>query len=147
MVESKTAVLFLCTGNSARSQMAEAFLRTYAGDHFEVYSAGTEAKGIHPYTIRVMDELGIDIRQQRSERIGSIGGLRYYYYIITVCPRAEQNCPTDDWVLGSQRLHWPFENPAEAEGSEDERLQKFRQVRDEVEGRIKNWLKELEPAR
>lgn len=146
MVESKTVVLFLCTGNSARSQMAEAFLRHYGGDRFEVYSAGTEAKGINPYTIRVMDEIGMDIRQQSSDRMGAIAGIRYYNYIITVCRRTEVNCPTGDWALGRYRLNWLFEDPAAVEGDEAKIIEKFREIRDMVEMRIRAWLVELELA-
>jgi arsenate reductase len=138
---SKTAVLFLCTGNSCRSQMAEAFLRKVGGDKFEAYSAGLEPKEIHPYTIQVMDEVGIDLSGQRSKDVMEYMGRRHFGYLITVCAHAEANCPTT-FPGVSQRLHWPIDDPAAFEGSEEETLAKFREVRDEVEQRILAWLKE-----
>jgi arsenate reductase (thioredoxin) len=144
MEKVKSTVLFLCSANSARSQMAEAFLRHYADEDFDVYSAGIEAKGINPYTIRTMDERGIDIRQHTSDSLGSIGGIRYYNYIITVCSEAEKNCPSGAWALGSKRLHWNFDDPAQAKGTETEILEKFRDVRGQIEERVQTWLKELD---
>jgi len=137
---SKTAVLFLCTGNSCRSQMAEAFLRKVGGDQFEAYSAGLEPKGIHPYTIQVMNEVGIDLSGQRSKDVIEYMGRKHFGYLITVCAHAEANCPTT-FPGVSQRLHWPIEDPAAFEGSEEETLAKFREARDEVEQRILSWLK------
>ncbi|WP_201778038.1 arsenate reductase ArsC [Thermanaerothrix daxensis] len=134
-------VLFLCTGNSARSQMAEALLRHYAGDWFEVYSAGIEPKGIHPMTLKVLAELGIDASQQTSKSLQVYQGKLAFDYLITVCADAERNCP---YFPGQGvRLHWPFEDPAACEGSEEVRLQKFRQVRDQIAARIRAWLDEL----
>jgi arsenate reductase len=138
---SKTAVLFLCTGNSCRSQMAEAFLRKYGGDKFEAYSAGLEPKGIHPYTLQVMNEVGIDLSGQRSKDVMEYMGRQHFGYLITVCAHAEANCPTT-FPGVSQRLHWPIDDPAAFEGSEEGTLAKFREVRDEVEQRILSWLKE-----
>jgi arsenate reductase (thioredoxin) len=141
----KPNVLFLCTGNSARSQMAEAFLRRDAGDHFEVYSAGLEPQGINPYTIRVMDEVGLDIRQHTSDPIKTYMGHKHFLYVVTVCAHADENCPTPLWHLGT-KLHWPFDDPAAATGSEEAILAKFRDVRDEIEARIGAWVAELELA-
>jgi arsenate reductase len=138
----KTKVLFLCTGNSARSQMAEAFLRQYAGDRFEVYSAGLEPKGINPYTIRVMEEAGIPLDGHRSKVLSEYMGQVHFGYMITVCADAEEKCPSVFPDMG-QRLHWGFEDPAAFVGSEEETLAKFREVRDQIDERIKGWLAEL----
>jgi arsenate reductase len=134
----KPRVLFLCTGNSARSQMAEAFLRRSAGDRFEVYSAGLEPKGIHPYTRQVLAEVGIDISDQTSKDLSQFLGRVHFGYLITVCSNAEARCPVFPGV--SVRLHWPFDDPAAVEGSEAERLACFRRVRDEIKARIEAWL-------
>jgi len=138
-----TRVLFLCTGNSARSQMAEAFLRTYGGDHFEVHSAGLEPKEIHPLTIQVMQETGIDVPSQQSKGVGVYLGKVFFNYLITVCDDADKNCPTT-WPGVPQRLHWSFEDPAALQGDEDEQVAKFRQVRDQIEQKIKDWLQAQE---
>ncbi len=132
-------VLFLCTGNSARSQMAEAFLRHYAGETFEVHSAGLEPKGINPLTVIVMEEIGISMADHTSKGVGTYLGKMLFQYLITVCDKAEQNCPTL-WPGVSQRLHWSFEDPAAFDGSDEEKLEKFRQVRDQIEQQVRDWL-------
>jgi arsenate reductase len=137
----KTRVLFLCTGNSARSQMAEAFLRKCASDYFEPYSAGLEPKRINPLTIQVMQEAGIDITGQRSKGVEEYLGKVHFEYLITVCDDADKNCPTI-WPGVNQRLHWSFEDPAKYEGTEEKKLAKFREIRDEIEGHLKVWLAE-----
>ena len=138
---SKTAVLFLCTGNSCRSQMAEAFLRKHGGDKFEAYSAGLEPKGIHPYTLQVMNEVGIDLSEQRSKDVMEYMGRKHFGYLITVCAHAEEHCPKT--FLGvSERIHWPIEDPAAFEGSEEETLEEFRRARDEIAACIQSWLAE-----
>lgn len=134
-------VLFLCTGNSARSQMAEAFLRKYAGDYFEAHSAGLEPKGVNPFTIQVMQEIGVDISNQISKGINTYLGKVLFQYLVTVCDDAEKNCPTV-WPGVNTRLHWSFEDPAAFQGMDEEKLEKFRQVRDSIEDKIKNWLSE-----
>lgn len=134
-----TRVLFLCTGNSARSQMAEAFLRKYGGEQFEAFSAGLEPRPIHPLTVQVMQESGIDISRQHSKGVEIYLGKMLFHYLITVCDKAEQNCPTN-WPGVNQRLHWSFEDPAAFEGSEEEKLEKFRAIRDQIERRIKEWV-------
>ncbi len=140
-----TKVLFLCTGNSARSQMAEAYLRHYAGDRFEAHSAGLEPKGINPYTVRVMAEVGISLDGQRSKSVMEYLGRVNFGYLITVCSHAEEHCPRT--FLGvSHRLHWDLEDPAAFVGSEAETLAKFRVVRDEVDRRIRAWLAEVGEA-
>ena len=137
----KIKVLFLCTGNSARSQMAEAFLRKYGGDEFEAYSAGTEPKGINPNTERVMEEVGISLSGQYSKHVKEYMGKIHFGYLITVCDEAEKNCPTAFPSVG-QRIHWSFEDPSAFVGSEDQKLAKFRQLRDQIDQRIKAWLAE-----
>lgn len=138
----RSKVLFLCTGNSARSQIAEAFLRYLAGDRFEVFSAGLEPKGIHPMTIQVMQEKGISLEGQFSKPLTEYMGKVNFDWLITVCDNADKNCPFFPG-MGS-RLHWPFEDPAAATGSEADRLDKFRQIRDEIELKIKSWLAEFD---
>ena len=137
-------VLFLCTGNSARSQMAEALLRKHGGQFFEVYSAGTHPKGIHPLTLQVMQEAGIDMSQHYSKALTEYMGKLHFGYLITVCDRAEQSCPIFPGM--GQRLHWPFEDPAAFQGLPEAALQKFRQVRDQIEAKILAWLDEMSPA-
>ncbi len=139
---SKAKVLFLCTGNSARSQMGEALLRRYAGDQFEVYSAGLEPKGLNPFTVQVLKEVGLDVSGHRSKSVQEYLGRVNFGYLITVCGDAEEKCPTT--FLGvSQRLHWPFDDPAKVEGTNEEKLAKFRQVRDQIDVRIRRWLAEM----
>ena len=135
-------VLFLCTGNSARSQMAEAFLRKYGSGRFEAYSAGLEPKGMNPLTVQVMKEAGIDVSGQRSKGIPEYLGKVLFQYLITVCDDAEKNCPTV-WPGVNQRLHWHFEDPAAVQGTDEQKLAKFRQVRDLMEQKIISWLDSL----
>ena len=138
-----TNVLFLCTGNSARSQMAEAFLRQLGGDAFRAFSAGLEPKGLNPFTVRVMDEVGIDISSYRSKGIDEYLGKEHFQYLVTVCHDAEQNCPRV-WPGVNTRLHWSFEDPAVFEGTEEEKLEKFRQVRDQIRSRVAAWVDEIQ---
>jgi arsenate reductase (thioredoxin) len=137
----RTRVLFLCTGNSARSQMAEAFLRRYGGDRFEVHSAGLDPRGIDPLTVRVMQERGCDLSRHTSKGIKEYLGKVLFQYLVTVCSEAEKSCPTV-WPGVSYRLHWLFEDPAAFEGSEEERLAKFREVRDQIERKVRDWVAE-----
>ena len=136
---SRQRVLFLCTGNSARSQMAEAFLRKHGNGRFEVHSAGLEPKGVNPLTIKVMNEAGIDISGHTSKGIETYLGKTLFQTLITVCDDADQNCPTV-WPGVNTRLHWSFEDPAKFEGTEEEKLAKFREVRDQIEVKIKEWV-------
>jgi arsenate reductase len=140
-----TRVLFLCTGNSARSQMAEAFLRKYGGEQFEAFSAGLEPKEIHPLTIQVMNEKGIDISTQRSKGIETYLGKAHFQYLITVCDEADKNCPTI-FPGVNQRMHWSFEDPAAYQGTEEEKLEKFRAIRDQIEKRVKDWVAGLDQS-
>lgn len=133
----KTRVLFLCTHNSARSQMAEGFLRAMAGDRFEAQSAGTEKTSVNPLAIRVMAERGIDLRGHASKVYDGLMQERWDY-LVTVCDDANERCP---FVPGSvKRLHWSFEDPSRARGTEEERLRVFRRVRDQIEQRLAEWL-------
>jgi arsenate reductase len=131
-------VLFLCTHNSARSQMAEAFLRRYAGEQFEVYSAGLEPGEINPYTRRVMEEVGLSLEGQRSKGLSEYLGKDHFSYLVTVCDRAEKLCPVFPGM--GTRLHWSLEDPSEAKGSEEEKLAKFRQVRNEIRIKVLKWV-------
>lgn len=132
-------ILVLCSHNSARSIMAEAFLRRYAGDRYEVHSAGLQATGINPYTIRVMEEVGIDLSQAESKSVSGFIGLPAFRFLITVCNVAEENCPTI-WPGKVERLYWPFEDPSAARGTDEEIMAVFRRVRDEIDSRVQEWL-------
>jgi len=133
-------LIFLCTGNSARSQMAETFLKKHAGEHFEVYSAGFEPQGINPFTIKVMEELGYDLKDQYSKELKEFLGKVHFEIVITVCEKAEKTCPIIPGV--TTRLFWSFEDPAAYEGTEQEKIDKFRQIRDQIHQQIQVWLKE-----
>lgn len=137
----KTKVLFLCTGNSARSQMAEDLLRKYAGDKYDVYSAGLEPKEIHPLTRQVMQEIHINLEGHYSKHVREHMGRKHFRYLITVCSDAEEKCPATFPDI-SHRLHWSFEDPTTLKGSVDEKLKKFREVREQIDKQIKNWLVE-----
>lgn len=140
MLSSKPKVLFLCTGNSARSQMAEGYLRHVAGDEFEPLSAGIEPKGLNPLAVEAMNEIGIDISNQNSKDVVSFLG-QYIPYIVTVCDNARERCPI--FPRSFKFLHWSFDDPAAAQGSREEKLAVFRRVRDEIAHRID---KELVPS-
>lgn len=130
---SKPKVLFLCTGNSARSQMAEGYLRHVAADKFEPLSAGVEPKGLNPLAVEAMHEIGIEISQQKSKDVGRFLG-QNIPYVVTVCDNAKKHCPT--FAGAQQLLHWSIDDPAEATGTHDEKLAVFRRVRDEIKKRI-----------
>lgn len=135
----KEKVLFLCTGNSARSIMGEALLRHAVGDDFEVYSAGLEPKGINPYSVRALAEIGVDSSGQSSKDVMDYLGKVNFAHLITVCGHAEENCPSA--FLGvSNHVHWPLEDPAKFEGSDEAKLAKFREVRDQLTTLIQQWL-------
>jgi arsenate reductase (thioredoxin) len=133
-------IMFVCTGNSARSQMAEAFCRVLGREQVEARSAGIEPKGLNPNAIRVMQERGIDISGQRSKNLdfAEASGMDY---LITVCGNAEERCP----VLPAHvvRIHWPLEDPAAATGPQGHILNIFRRTRDEIEVRVVNLIKTL----
>lgn len=132
-------VLFLCTGNSCRSQMAEALLRKHAGDRFNALSAGMEPKGVHPLTVKVLKEEGIDTSKLRSKDISEYLGLIPVHHLIVVCGNAEGSCPRIfPGIL--DREFWPFDDPPAFQGTDEEKLNKFREVRDQIEERVKQWL-------
>ncbi len=130
-------VLFLCTGNSCRSQMAEGLLRHLAGDRFEVASAGTHPAGLNPGAVEVMREIGINISPHRSKRVNEYLDTRFDY-VVTVCDRAREACPV--FPVASSQLHWSFDDPAAAQGSAEERRAVFRRIRDEIAGRIRSFV-------
>ena len=129
-------VLFLCTGNSCRSQMAEGFLRHMAGDRFEVFSAGVKPTQVNLLAIKVMAEAGIDISKHRSKSAMEFIG-QQFDYIITVCDNAKQTCPV--FPGKHEKIHWDLEDPAEAQGNEEERLSFFRRIRDEIKNMVNNF--------
>jgi arsenate reductase len=133
---TKKRVLFLCTGNSARSQMAEGLLRADAGERYEVFSAGTSPKGLHPQTIATMKEIGVDVSHQTSKNVAHFDG-KHFDYVITVCDRAKEACPV---FPGSTTIHWSFDDPADA--PDEEQPQTFRRVRDEIRNRLRLLVSE-----
>ncbi|MDZ7402268.1 MAG: arsenate reductase ArsC [candidate division KSB1 bacterium] len=136
----KQKILVLCTGNSCRSQMAEGYLRHLAGDRFEVTSAGLEPSVVNPKAIQVMQEDGVDISSHTSKDVVQFIGQKFDY-IITVCDNAREHCP---YFPGqAERIHWSFEDPAQAVGSEEEVLDVFRQVRDKIKSTLKQFIQEL----
>jgi len=139
MAPSKPRVLFLCTGNSARSQMAEALLRSCT-DRYEALSAGIEPKGLNPLAVEAMREIGIDISNQQSKDVVSFLG-QSIQYVITVCDNARERCPIFPGTF--KFLHWSFPDPAAVEGTDEEKLAVFRMVRDEIANHI---LEEFRPA-
>ena len=128
------AILFLCTGNSCRSQMAEGFARQLANHRYAIYSAGTDPKGVHPLAVRVMKEAGVDISKQQSKGLNDVP-LDQIRHVITLCGDAEERCPT--LPARAKRSHWPLTDPARATGDEETILRAFRQVRDEIEKRVR----------
>ena len=130
-------VLILCTGNSARSQMAEGLLRRMAGPRMEVFSAGTAPTSVRPEAIQVMSELGIDISGHRSKHVDEFAE-QHFDCVITVCNHARDVCPV--FPDGTERLHWSFRDPAAVEGDEEIRLAAFRQIRDEIAARMRAEL-------
>jgi arsenate reductase (thioredoxin) len=136
-------VLLLCTHNSARSQMAEGLLRALAPGRFEVASAGTEATRVHPLAIQVMSEVGIDLGHHSSKTLDPFLA-KPWDYVITVCDSANERCPI--FPARTTRLHWSFEDPSAAVGTEVERLAVFRRVRDAIAARLRGWLAERTAA-
>jgi arsenate reductase len=136
---NKPMILVLCTGNSARSQMAEAFLRQSKGENFEIASAGTEPKPqVHPLAVAVMKEIGIDISEQKPKELKAFLGRAPVRHILIVCDRANQSCPRV-WPGAFTRTFMPFDDPAAATGSENEKLAVFRRVRDEILQAVQAW--------
>ena len=137
MSENRIRVLFVCTGNSARSQIAEALLRAEGGDAFEVFSAGTEPRGVHPLTVRAMANVGIDISGARSKSVLEFRD-EPFDYVITLCDRARASCPV--FPGRHETMHWGFDDPAEAEGPEADRLMVFERVLGEIGGRLRLFI-------
>jgi len=129
-------VLFVCTGNSARSQMAEAILRQIGRGAFETFSAGTDPRGVNPLTMRALANVGIDASAARSKSVTEFLG-QSFDYVITVCDRARESCPV--FPGGAESLHWGFDDPAEATGSESERLAVFELVLGEISARLRTF--------
>lgn len=132
-MSTKQRVIFICTHNSARSQMAEGLLRHLAGARYETFSAGTQATRVHPLAIAAMAEQGIDLSQHTSDHIDKFMGMDFDY-VITVCDNAKETCPY--FPTNKTQWHWSFEDPSASTGSEAERLQKFREVRDQIERKL-----------
>ena len=138
-MSDRKRVLILCTGNSARSQMAEGLLRQDGGDAFEVESAGVEPSRVRPEAIAAMREVGIDISSHRSKSVDEFAG-QAFDYVITVCDNAQERCPV--FPAQTKCIHWSFEDPAAAIGDEAARLAVFRRVRDEIRSRLRGFIEE-----
>jgi arsenate reductase len=140
-VQKKIRVLFVCVHNSARSQMAEAFLNQLAGDHFEAQSAGLEAGTLNPLAVQVMREVGIDISGNQTKEVFSLCKRgEMFSHVITVCDGANaERCPIFPGI--TSRLHWSFPDPSTLQGSDEEKLEKTREIRDAIKTRIMDWLK------
>lgn len=135
----KLKVLFLSTTNSARSLMAAAFVRQRAGDQIESYSAGLAPTAVNPYTRLVMKEAGVEVEDEQGTNVIEYLGKMHFGYVITVCDYAEAHCPTAFMGMG-RREHWSFDDPNKFVGAEAEKLAKFREVRDEIDQRVTEWL-------
>lgn len=133
----KTRVLFLCTGNSSRSQMAEGFLRSWAGNKYDVQSAGISPSSLNPLAMRAMQEIGVDISKQKSKSV-ELFLKQEFDYIITVCDQAKESCP--NFPGETKKIHWSFKDPAIASGDEDEKMKVFRKVRDQIAEKIKGFI-------
>ena len=140
-MSDKKRVLILCTGNSARSQMAEGLLRQDGGEAFEVASAGVEPSRVRPEAIEAMREIGIDISSHRSKSVDEFDG-QAFDYVITVCDNAQERCPV--FPAQTKRIHWSFDDPAAAAGDEATRLAVFRRVRDEIRSRLRGFIEQDE---
>ncbi len=140
---SKKRVLFVCIHNSARSQMAEAFLKKYGGDSFEVESAGLEPGTLNPVVVEAMREAGIDISQNKTKSVFDFYKQgKLYDYVVTVCDESQsERCPIFPGV--AQKIHWGFPDPSAFAGSQEEKLKKTAEVRDQIEVKVKEWLKSL----
>lgn len=136
----RPAILVLCTGNSARSQMGEGLFRHYLGDRFEIHSAGTKPSFVRPEAISAMAELGIDISHHRSKSVDEFL-TREYAYIVTVCDNARENCPY--LPDAAERVHWSFEDPAAVEGDEATRLEAFRRIREQIRAKVEEFSKSV----
>ncbi len=138
-MENRKRLLVLCTGNSARSQMAEGLFRHAGGQNWEVFSAGTKASFVRPEAMAAMREIGIDISAHRSKAVNEFTA-QEFDYIVTVCDNARDNCPV--FPGQARRIHWSLEDPAAVQGGEDVRLQAFRRIRDEIRDRVGRFFEE-----
>lgn len=136
--QSPVRVLFLCTGNACRSQMAEGLSRALGKGVVEAHSAGTHPQPLHPLAVRALAEAGLDISQQRSKLLDAAMLREHFDFVITVCDKAKERCPV--WPGAREHIHWSFEDPAAAEGDEEARLRVFRRVREELRQRITLFL-------
>lgn len=136
-MSDKKRVLILCTGNSARSQMAEGLLRQDGGDEFEVFSAGVEPSFVRPQAIEAMREIGMDISGHRSKSVDEFAG-QEFDYVITVCDNANERCPI--FPGKTERIHWSFDDPATAQGDDAAKLVVFRRVRDEIRDKLRDLI-------
>ncbi len=137
----KKRVLFLCTGNSCRSQMAEGFLRHMGGNRFEAFSAGVDPAAVNPLSVKAMSEAGIDISAQRSKAVTEFLGQKFDY-IITVCDNAKRTCPV--FPGKHEKIHWDLEDPADAVGSEEDKMKAFIDIRDKIRDNVRQFLEERE---
>ena len=145
-MSDKPMILVLCTGNSARSQIAEGFLRQYKGERFAVGSAGTDSKPqLHPLAVRAMSEVGIDISQNKPKDLSAFLGHQPVRHLLIVCDKANQSCPRI-WPGAYTRTFMPFDDPAAATGSEEEQLAVFRRIRDEIDSAMRRWVPECDRA-
>jgi len=141
-MNSKPNVMFVCSHNSARSQMAEGWLRHLAGDRFDVYSAGVDPGTLNPLSVRAMAEVGVDISDHKAEGVKAYLGHVPVAHLIVVCDKAANTCPRV-WPGLVERHFWPFEDPSAATGSDEDKLEVFRRVRDEIKAKIEQWLAEV----
>ncbi len=137
---NKLRVLFLCSANTSRSQMAEALLRHHGGDRFEVISAGLEPGVVNPFAIQAIEEMGLSLEGHHAKAVKDFLS-QSFHYLITVCSNAEEKCPIFPRVI--YRLYWPFEDPAALVGSDTEKLAKFCEVRDQIDAQIQTWVQEI----
>ena len=144
-MKEKLRVLFLCTHNTARSQIAEALLRRYAGHRFEALSAGLEPTDVHPLTRQVLEEIGVDHSPLRAKGTREFLGRMSIRYAIIVCQRVEADCP-QVFPFAVRTLYWNFDDPTEPQRSAELQLAKFRRVRDEIDARIKAWVREVDAS-
>jgi len=142
---AKQKVLFICVHNSARSQMAEAWLNHVCSDYFEAQSAGLEPGTINPLVVQVMQEIGIDLSGKKTQRVFDVWKSgQMFQYVVTVCSESEsEGCPIFPGI--STRLHWPFPDPSKLTGTEEEKLRAVRKIRDEIRTKIENWCAEMCP--
>jgi arsenate reductase (thioredoxin) len=148
-MEKKQKVLFLCTGNTARSQMAEGLLRDIAGDRFEAMSAGLDPKEeVSPLAVEVMQEIGIDISSQKPKSLDIYLGKVFIHHLIVVCSKAEAQCPVI-WpsLLDGRRYYWPLPDPVEKSGTKTEQLALIREIREELREKLQKWLESVEDPR